>query len=61
MKRSRPRDVLEEWMHHVRRGDVEALLALYDEGAVLIPTFSNRVLANPEAIRDYFERLASRD
>ena len=29
--------------------------------AVLIPTFSNRLLGKPETIRDYFERLSTRE
>lgn len=53
--------VLKAWMDAVNAGDVEGLLALYDEHAVLIPTFSNRVLAGPAAIRDYFAKLASRE
>ncbi len=57
----KPEQILKEWMQAVNEGDVEALLALYDEKAVLIPTFSNRLLANPERIRSYFELLASRE
>lgn len=55
-----PRDVLEQWMHAVNTANVETLLNLYDSNAVLIPTFSNRVLNTPEKLRDYFERLGSR-
>lgn len=53
--------VIKEWMLLVNKGDIERLLALYDEHAVLIPTFSNRVLSNPKSIREYFERLFSRE
>ncbi len=56
-----PQDVLRQWMSAVGDGDVEALTALYDARAVLIPTFSNRLLSNPESIRSYFERLCSRE
>ncbi len=56
-----PEHVLKEWMQAVNTCDAEKLLALYDEKAVLIPTFSNRLLAKPESIRDYFERLCSRE
>ncbi len=56
-----PEHVLKEWMRAVNAGDAEALLALYDEKAVLIPTFSNRLLAKPDSIRDYFVRLSSRE
>jgi len=53
--------VLEEWMQCINTGNVPGLLSLYDERAVLIPTFSNRLLNKPEALREYFEKLASRE
>ena len=56
-----PRDVLDHWMQAVNRGDVDALLGLYDPQAVLIPTFSNRLLDTPEKLRDYFEKLGARE
>ncbi|WP_019605990.1 nuclear transport factor 2 family protein [Teredinibacter turnerae] len=55
-----PRAILDQWMQAVNNGDVEGLLNLYDPNAVLIPTFSNRILNTPEKLRDYFERLGSR-
>jgi len=48
-------------MQAVNDGDVETLLNLYDEKALLIPTFSNRLLGQPEKIRDYFEKLSTRE
>lgn len=56
-----PKDFLKQWMRAVNTGDIPGLLALYDANAVIIPTFSNRVLSTPEKIRDYFERLGSRE
>ena len=56
-----PQTILKAWMGAVNAGDLEGLLALYDASAVLIPTFSNRLLIKPEAIRDYFARLCSRE
>jgi hypothetical protein len=56
-----PRQLLKEWMDAVNSGDLAGLLALYDECAVVIPTFSNRLLGRPETIRDYFTRLCSRE
>lgn len=56
-----PRQILNQWMDAVNTGNLEALLALYDDGAVLIPTFSNRLLSTPDALRDYFSKLCSRD
>jgi hypothetical protein len=57
----KPEDVLKAWMQSINNCDLENLLALYDEKAVLIPTFSNRVLNTQEKIRDYFEKLSSRE
>jgi len=56
-----PQDVLEQWMQAVNNGDVESLLGLYDSQAVLIPTFSNRLLNTPDKLREYFEKLGSRE
>jgi len=56
-----PREVLDRWMLAVNRGDVEGLLGLYDRQAVLIPTFSNRILNTPDQMREYFEKLGSRE
>ncbi|MEI7613727.1 MAG: DUF4440 domain-containing protein [Betaproteobacteria bacterium] len=57
----KPEQVLRQWMLAVGEGSVEALMALYDSRAVLIPTFSNRLLNKNESIREYFEKLCSRD
>lgn len=56
-----PEHLLKEWMQAVNNGDCEALVGLYDANAVLIPTFSNRLLSKPEGIRDYFGKLCSRE
>jgi hypothetical protein len=55
-----PRDIIENWMQAVNFGDVDGLVCLYDEQAVLIPAFSNRLLNTQEKLRDYFEKLGSR-
>ncbi len=57
----KPDDVLYEWMQGVNSGDLEGLVGLYDEQAVLIPTFSNRLLSKPLPIREYFTKLCSRE
>lgn len=56
-----PKNVLKQWIRAVNSGDVETLLGLYDNKAVLIPTFSNRLLNTPGKLRDYFEKLGSRE
>lgn len=58
---STPSLILKKWMDCVNQGDLEQLLSLYDEKAVLIPTFSNRLLSKPEALRAYFIQLCSRE
>lgn len=55
-----PKEALDAWMRAVNGGDLEGVLGMYDESAVLIPTFSNRMHNTPGKIRDYFERLGSR-
>lgn len=57
----KPEQVLKEWMQAVNDGNLEGLLALYDDGAVLIPTFSNRLLSKREVISDYFKKLCARE
>ena len=54
-------EILRLWMSSVNTGDIETLTGLYSDHAVLIPTFSNRLLNQPEKIRDYFLKLASRE
>ncbi|MFZ2726329.1 MAG: hypothetical protein WAX77_08775 [Methylococcaceae bacterium] len=56
-----PEEILKKWMTAVNEGSIKDLLALYDEQAVLIPTFSNRILNNPQKIQEYFEKLTSRE
>lgn len=57
----KPEQILADWMRGINNGDLEALVSLYDDDAVLIPTFSNRLLSTPVARREYFARLAARD
>lgn len=56
-----PQNILTAWMNAVNNGDVEGLLALYDKDAVLIPTFSNKQINSPEKLREYFEKLGTRE
>jgi hypothetical protein len=56
-----PNEFLKAWMDRVNNAELEPLLAMYNKDAVLIPTFSNRLLAKPQTIREYFERLFARE
>jgi hypothetical protein len=56
-----PDNFIKNWMNGINNGEIENLLLFYDKNAVLLPTFSSIVLKTPAAIRDYFERLSSRE
>ena len=58
---SDPKEVIYQWIHAINTGNIQALLALYHKEAVLIPTFSNRILNTPEKIEDYFTKLSCRE
>lgn len=57
----KPKEFLTAWLNAVNKGEIEDILALYNENAVLIPTFSNKVLDGRTKIRSYFEQLKTRD
>lgn len=57
---SRPIDVIQAFADGVNEGSASKLISLYDESAVLIPTFSSRIRKSPEQIRDYFETLTQK-
>ncbi|KUL21746.1 DUF4440 domain-containing protein [Chlorobium limicola] len=56
-----PEEVLFQWVSRVCCGNPSDIAALYDEHAVLIPTFSPHTVTTPEGIQNYFEQLATRD
>jgi hypothetical protein len=56
-----PEEIIQKWMHGINDGVLDKVTSLYNTESILIPTFSNTVLKNPAAIRNYFERLASRE
>jgi hypothetical protein len=56
-----PEDILKEWMLAVNEGNAENLMSLYHDKAILIPTFSNRLLSRTEKIREYFQNLCTRE
>lgn len=58
---NRALEVLQEWMKGINTADVEKLLSLYNDKAVLIPTFSNRLLDTKEKIKDYFIKVGSKE
>jgi len=51
------KDILQTWIDAINNADIEKILNLYNEEAVLIPTFSNRILDTKEKIYDYFTKV----
>lgn len=56
-----PIQVLDFWMQAMNGANLTSLLSLYDDNAVLIPTFSNRIIKGRSNLRPYFEKLVGRD
>lgn len=56
-----PEEVLSRWVDGICSGSIDEVGSLYNENAVLIPTFSPHTVATPEGIHGYFEQLATRD
>lgn len=54
------KDFVYRWISGINTANVDQLTAMYDDSALLIPTFSNRILNTPAKIRDYFERLSAK-
>ena len=52
-----PLEILKKWTQFVVTGQVENVLALYNE-AVLVPTFSDVIRNTPSTIEDYFAGLS---
>ncbi len=54
-----PKQVLELWVNGINSRKLHDVVDLYDENAIILPTFSNKCLSNSDAIRGYFEKLSS--
>ena len=52
--------VLNTWLIGVNAGKLDEVVALYDENAILLPTFSTKILSDHQSIEDYFKGLAHR-
>jgi hypothetical protein len=48
------------WANCVVQGRIDDLIALYQQGAVLMPTFSAHAAKSKEELRAYFKLLSSR-
>ena len=56
-----PVDVLKKWVAGVNALDLEGVLSLYSEDAVLLPTFSPEIRSSRDRIRAYFESLSGHE
>jgi len=54
-------DVLQVWTEGINSGNINKSINLYNKKAVLIPTFSNRLLDTNDKIRDYFNKVAQKE
>ena len=52
--------VLDAWLTGVNTGCLDEVVALYDESAILLPTFSKKMLSDHQSIADYFKGLSNR-
>ena len=53
-----PQQASQAWLDAVNNHDLDAVLGLYDSAAILLPTFSPRIIRDDTARRAYFERLS---
>ena len=56
----KPHEIVERWMELVHERELGKILALYDQNAILIPTFSDSIQNTPEKIGEYFKKLLCR-
>lgn len=47
--------IINKWIQLVNENNIEELLKLYDDKAILLPTLSNKIRRNKIEIRDYFK------
>lgn len=53
--------ILNDWQRFLNQGDLENIVRLYSEEAVLWGTFSDILRDSPRLIGEYFEKLLERD
>ena len=52
-----PAQILDFWLEKLNAGEFVRVAGLYNQRAVLLPTFAGESLRSSEAIQAYFERL----
>ena len=53
--------ILNEWQRFLNHGDLESIIRLYSDEAVLWGTFSDILRDSPSLIKEYFEKLFEKD
>lgn len=56
-----PARILSLWLQGINSGDVESVEALYNQDAILLPTFSGQIRDNWEGRHHYFAELKAQD
>lgn len=52
--------ILNRWVECVNKHNVEEVLKLYDDNAILLPTLSNKIRKTKAELQDYFEHFLSK-
>ncbi len=60
MSFNHPMEVVQKWIELIRIRNLQGVLSLYDEDAIIIPTFSDSMQNNSQKIKAYFNRLFNR-
>jgi hypothetical protein len=55
------RMIIDTWINAVRSGDIDAVIGMYAEGSVLLPTFSPHRIASRPDLHNYFAQLFTRE
>jgi len=54
-----PTQFVKEWHKRILSGDVESIVALYQEEAVLLGTFDSKIRKGGKDIKEYFDQLVT--
>jgi len=55
------RNFPELWMHTICQGSVDGVLGLYRPNAVLVPTYSDRILSGHPELAQYFKMFLDKE
>lgn len=53
-------EIPKKWSSHINDGDLESVLSLYEDNALLMATFDAQPLSQPSHRRKYFENFLAR-